>query len=319
MRASTEVPLWVGDDLLTRFPAISLSINEVMKNIKTHAAWMTAGLVMLAANACLAQQEISIPLDAKAPQALQLKAYWFPLAATSSNEPSAKKPAVVLLHGCGGLYNKQGGLSSRYSEYVTVLHEAGMHALLLDSLTTRGEKEICTQKTEQRQVTQVQRRQDALAALAWLAAQPPVNANQLGLLGWSNGGSTVLAATNTQHPVVRQANSNAAFAVAYYPGCAADLQRGYQTSTRLLMLLGASDDWTPAEPCERLAQTALGVRPEVVTYPGAFHGFDGTAPLRVRHDVPNGVNPGRGVTVGTNAQAREQSFARLKAFLSAQK
>jgi dienelactone hydrolase len=293
-------------------------MNQVMKIMKTQTKRMLTGLLMCAANIALAQQEITIPADTKAPQGLQLKAYWFPVAATS-NETTAKKPAVVLLHGCGGLYDRKGGLSSRYTEYITVLHDAGMHALVLDSLTTRGEKELCTQKVGQRKVTQVDRRQDALAALAWLAAQPQVNASQLGLLGWSNGGSTVLAATNSQHPVVRQASSTAAFAVAYYPGCAADLQRGYQTSTRLLMLLGASDDWTPAEPCERLAQTAAGVRPEVVTYAGAFHGFDGTAPLRVRKDVPNGVNPGQGVTVGTNPQAREQSFARLKTFLSAQK
>jgi dienelactone hydrolase len=293
-------------------------MDHSMNNINTRATWMVAGLLMWVANASLAQQEINIPAEPKAPQGLQLKAYWFPLPA-ASNELPAKKPAVVLLHGCGGLYDKKGALSSRYTEYVTVLHGAGMHALLLDSLTTRGEKELCTQKTGQRQVTQVHRRQDALAALTWLAAQPQVDASQLGLLGWSNGGSTVLAATNANHPVVRQASIAPAFAVAYYPGCAADLQRGYQTTTRLLMLLGASDDWTPAEPCERLAKTAAGVRPEVVTYPGAFHGFDGTAPLRVRKDVPNGVTPGQGVTVGTNAQAREQSFARLKAFLAAQK
>jgi dienelactone hydrolase len=280
---------------------------------------VVATSLMLLACSASAQQEVTIPADAKSPQGLQLKAYWFAVPAEKNDEGLPKKPAVVLLHGCGGLYDRKGELSKRYTEYVSVLHGVGMHALVLDSLSTRGEKELCTQKIGQRRVTQVDRRQDALAALAWLAEQPQVNAGKLGLLGWSNGGSTVLAATNVSHPAVRQASYTAAFAVAYYPGCTADTQRGYQTQTRLLMLLGASDDWTPAEPCERLAQTALGVRPEVVSYPGAFHGFDGTAALRVRKDVPNGVNPGQGVTVGTNALAREQSFQRLKAFLAAQK
>jgi dienelactone hydrolase len=270
------------------------------------------------ASSARAQQEISIPADPKVPQGLQLRAYWFVASASASGEASAKKPAVVLLHGCGGLYDRKGGLSSRYTEYVSTLHAVGMHALVLDSLTTRGEKELCTQKIGQRRITQVDRRQDALAALTWLAALPEVDASKLGLLGWSHGGSTVLAATNASHPVVGQASYTASFAVAYYPGCSADTQRGYQTKTRLLMLLGASDDWTPAEPCERLAETAKGVRPEVVSYPGAFHGFDGTSALRVRKDVPNGVNPGQGVTVGTNPLAREQSFVRLKAFLSSQ-
>lgn len=281
----------------------------------SYSLWIASVCLLFAATAS-AQQEISIPADPKSSQGLQLKAYWFALA---PDESQAKKPAVVLLHGCGGLYDRKGELASRYTEYITVLHAAGIHALVLDSLTTRGEKELCTQKTGQRRVTQVQRRQDALAALTWLAAQPAVDASKLGLLGWSNGGSTVLAATNGNHSVVRQATHTAVFAVAYYPGCAADLQRGYQTNTRLLMLLGESDDWTPAAECQRLAESATGVRPEVVTYPGAFHGFDGTAALRVRKDVPNGVNPGQGVTVGSNPQAREQSFARLKAFLLAQK
>ncbi len=289
-----------------------------MKRIQIRSTGVAIGLMLLAVTAG-AQQEITIPADAKAPQGLQLKAYWFAAPTATNDEPSSKKPAVVLLHGCGGLYDRKGGLSSRYIEYVGVLHSVGMHALVLDSLTTRGEKELCTQKIGQRRITQVDRRQDALSALAWLAAQPQVDTSKLGLLGWSHGGSTVLAATNASHPAVREASHTATFAVAYYPGCSADTQRGYQTHARLLMLLGASDDWTPAEPCERLGETATGVRPEVVSYPGAFHGFDGTAALRVRKDVPNGVNPGQGVTVGGNAQAREQSFLRLKAFLSAQK
>ena len=43
----------------------------------------------------------------------------------------------------------------------------------------------------------------------------------------------MLAATDVSHPAVRQASPKAAFAVAYYPECTADTQRGYQTHTRL--------------------------------------------------------------------------------------
>lgn len=240
-----------------------------------------------------------------------LNGWWF---AAPGAEP-AVRPAVVLLHGCGGIHDRQGQLARRYLDYVGLLHRQGMHALVLDSLTSRGEKELCTQTIGTRKVTQAQRRGDALAALRWLARQPGVDASRLGLLGWSNGGSTVLAATNETHRQVRGAEVHAAFAVAFYPGCTAELRRGYRTSTRVLLLLGASDDWTPAEPCERLARDAQGVAPQVVSYPGAFHGFDGTAPVRQRKDVPNGVRPGQGVTVGANAQAREQALQRLQAFL----
>ncbi len=240
-----------------------------------------------------------------------LNGWWF---VAPGAEPTAR-PAVVLLHGCGGIHDRHGQLARRYLDYVHLLHRQGMHALVLDSLTPRGEKELCTQTIGTRKVTQAQRRDDALAALRWLARQPGVDASRLGLLGWSNGGSTVLAATNETHRQVRSAELHAAFAVAFYPGCTAELRRGYRTSTRVLLLLGASDDWTPAEPCERLARDAQGVAPQVVSYPGAFHGFDGTAPVRQRKDVPNGVHPGQGVTVGANPQAREQALLRLQEFL----
>jgi hypothetical protein len=38
-------------------------------------------------------------------------------------------------------------------------------------------------------------------------------------------------------------------------------------------------------------------------------------PLRVRKDVPNGVNPGKGVTVGSNSVAREKAYAEVVEFL----
>jgi len=34
--------------------------------------------------------------------------------------------------------------------------------------------------------------------------------------------------------------------------------------------------------------------------------------------VPNGVNPGKGVTVAVNPVAREDAYARVKAFLEAE-
>jgi hypothetical protein len=37
--------------------------------------------------------------------------------------------------------------------------------------------------------------------------------------------------------------------------------------------------------------------------------------LRVRKDVPNGVNPGQGVHVGPNPAARRDAYARLLVLL----
>ncbi len=259
--------------------------------------------------------------------AIALRAFWFAAPAGHGDDrrveegPQGRRPAVALLHGCGGPYGRGGRLARRYTDHVALLHSLGMGALVVDSLGARGEKELCTQKIGERAVTQADRRRDALAALAWLADQPGVDAGRLGLLGWSNGGSTVLAATNLNHPEVKGAATRASFAVAFYPGCEAERRRGYAADTPLLLLLGGSDDWTPPGPCLRLAQDTQGAaKPQWALYPGAFHGFDGDTPPRLRKDVPNGAkNPGQGVTVGGDPQARALSRARLLAFLAAQR
>jgi dienelactone hydrolase len=61
------------------------------------------------------------------------------------------------------------------------------------------------------------------------------------------------------------------------------------------------------------------VKPQIESYAGAYHGFDSTAPPRVRKDVPGGVHPGQGVTVGGNPQALKRSRERLLRFLEAVK
>ena len=237
-----------------------------------------------------------------------LPGHWFaaPGAATA--------PAMLLLHGCGGLHDRQGRLERRYVDAAAQLNSLGVHALVVDSLTPRGERELCTQAVGTRQVTQQQRRRDALGALSWLAAQPAVDAARIGLLGWSNGGSSVLAATNTGHPEVRAAQVRPSLAVAYYPGCAAELQRGYRPVAPLLLLLGEADDWTAAAPCKALAAQA-GPAVQFEAYAGAFHGFDGQSPPRLRKDVPGGTNPGQGVHVGADPQARSAAALRLEQFI----
>jgi len=273
---------------------------------------------------------VSVPsLDRLGGAPLPLPATWFAASLPADAKPA---PALVLLHGCGGLHEQprgnaasqagaapHRGLAPRYTELAAQLNAMGIHALVTDSLTPRGEDELCTQRTGQRRVTQVNRRRDALGALAWLAAQPGVDGQRLGLLGWSNGGSTVLAATNLAHPEVQRAAVRPSAAIAYYPGCEAEAARGYRPSAPLLMLLGEADDWTAAAPCKAMAAAARATPPVPVpqweAYEGAYHGFDGTAPVRLRRDVPNGVRPGRGVHVGAQPEARAAARARLERFL----
>lgn len=224
---------------------------------------------------------------------------------------------VVALHGCGGLYATRGArlgqLNARHQAMADLLLAQGYAVVFPDSLTPRSETELCTQKIGSRKIDQIERRADALGALAWVAAQPWAAGQRTALLGWSHGGSAVLAATDRTRADVRAAAIQPAVAIAFYPGCAAALKSGYQPSAPLVMLVAEKDDWTPPGPCVALGQA---VKVEVNVYAESYHGFDSpTGQVVLRTDVPNGVNPGQGVHVGPNQAARELALARVRALL----
>lgn len=271
---------------------------------------VAAALWLLSAtSAAGAQENVSFPsFDGAGNAPVVLTGFFFPAAASPA-------PVVALFHGCSGAYDRGGELAGRFREYAALFNRLGMHALVVDSFTARYERELCTQHIGKRRVTQANRRLDALGAVAYLAERRDVDAGHIGLVGWSNGGSTVIAATNLRHRDVAAQAVRPAFAIAFYPGCEADLRRGYEPSGPLLMLVGQADDWTPAGPCRALARESADPKPEIEGYAGAYHGFDSEAPVRLRKDVPNGVNPGQGVHVGGNAAAYRASRERLLKFL----
>ena len=271
---------------------------------------VVAVVASLLATLAAAEERVSFPsFDGAGNAPVVLSGYFFAAA-------TAPAPAIAMFHGCGGAYEKSGALSRRMHQYAELFNGLGMHVLVVDSLTARYEKELCTQRTGTRRVTQANRRLDALGAIAYLADRADVDAKRIGMIGWSNGGSTVLSASNLHHRDVAAAVVKPAFAIAFYPGCESDLKRGYSPVAPLLMLVGQLDDWTPAAPCVALAKSVSEMRPEIAVYPGAWHGFDSDAPVRLRKDVPNGVNPGQGVHVGGNPAAWRASRDRVVRFLA---
>jgi dienelactone hydrolase len=269
-------------------------------------ARVCAGALLAVAGWAARATEVSMP----GPAGVTLKAEW--LAA----DAAGPLPVVLALHGCGGLYNGKGQLAARYRDYAQWLNQRGYHALMLDSFGSRGLGSQCSTRYGARSVTVGTRRQDALAALEWLRAQPRVDAARVALLGWSNGATTALAVLDTARGDVPAL----AGAVAFYPGCGGLEKRAAALSTRvpLLMLLGSADDWTPPAPCRQLAAAQQAKGHGDVTlreYAGAYHGFDGTDAVRFRTDVPNGTSRD-GVHQGGNAAARAQALAELDGFLS---
>ncbi len=266
---------------------------------------------LAAAHAAPALQRVDLPLQ---PSGLALRAHWLPA------DGAERRPAVLALHGCGGLYAKGGALAERYRETAERLHAAGYAVLMPDSFGSRGLRDVCQTRYRDRSVDVAQRVQDARAALAWLAAQPQVDARRIGVLGWSNGATTTLNLLEQRRTHPEPGEPAIAGAAVFYPGCGPLAKRqAVLEAAPLLMLLGALDDWTPAQPCVDFARSLQarsgGSDITVQVYDNSYHGFDGTAPVRLRADVPNGTSP-EGVHQGGNPEARAQSLVVLDAFWS---
>ncbi|MBT9513530.1 MAG: dienelactone hydrolase family protein [Acidovorax sp.] len=269
------------------------------------------GLAAACAGAAPALQRVDLP---PLPSGTVLRAHWLPA------EGAERRPAVLALHGCGGLYAKGGGLAERYRETAERLHAAGYAVLMPDSFGSRGLREICQTRYRERSVDVAQRVLDARAALAWLAAQPQVDARRIGVLGWSNGATTTLNLLEQRRLHPDPGEPAIAGAAVFYPGCGPLAKRqAVLEAAPLVMLLGALDDWTPAQPCVDFARSLQarggGSDVTVQVYADSHHGFDGTAPVRLRADVPNGTSR-EGVHQGGNPEARTQSLAVLDAFWS---
>jgi len=224
-----------------------------------------------------------------------------------------------MLHGCSGLWAKDGEPTSSYAFWAGHFRDRGYVALLVDSFGPRGEKEICTQ-ARRRVSPATDRPQDAHAALRWLAARRDVEAGRIVLMGWSNGGSTVLHGLKPDAPGRPKEGPRFRAGVAFYPGCAALAKAAYGPTAPLLIQAGGADDWTPARHCEALAAKSPPGTIEIDVYPGAHHGFDRAGSrLRERPGVRNPNRPGGlGATVGAHPGAREKAIARVTAWVERQ-
>jgi dienelactone hydrolase len=242
------------------------------------------------------------------------------------HEGDAPRPAVVLMHGCSGLLNRQGRIIPLYRAWMRALFAQGFDVLAVDSAASRGFGQTCTAGPDRIRMWR-DRPKDAYAALAWLQAQPHVTADRIALMGWSQGGGVVLLSINNKS-IGRPAGLAQDFktAVAFYPGACSDkLQskpftevepQSWTTSLPLLVLFGAADNWTPLPPCQAFIDgaKARGNPVELKVYPNAGHAFD--APDLPRTELPayrsgNGPVP----VIATDPEARADAFPRVLEFL----
>ena len=228
-------------------------------------------------------------------------------------------PAIVALHGCAGLFGKDGLPSARHADWGERWATAGYVVLFPDSYGSRGLGPQC--KTAERSIHPGRERvDDANAALHFLIGRADIDAKQISLVGWSNGGSTALYAVQPRNsPTKANGGADFARAIAFYPGCRTPLETArWRTRLPLLILVGAADDWTPAAPCVDLiaAAKAKNEPAEIFTYPDAYHDFDHpNMPVHTVEGLAFTADGDGQAHTGTNPEARANAIERVMEFL----
>jgi dienelactone hydrolase len=218
----------------------------------------------------------------------------------------ATQPSIVALHGCAGPWAK------RDDSWALYLASQGHAVLLPDSFGARGLGSQC-KASKHGASAYGARRQDALAAAKWLQAQHFAPQNGVLLLGWSDGGTTVLA-TIAAAPDLPPGLILGA--VAFYPACTLTARNtAWHNSAPLLILMGAADDWTPPAPCQELARRNLNINLKL--FPGAYHDFD--VPNDPVHEISglHYTKDGSGEAhAGENPAGRTQALQMVPAFFA---
>ena len=208
--------------------------------------------------------------------------FGLPLAST------AKVPVVLILHGSGGV-------DGRGAFYAKALQEAGIATLEI-TMFPRGGRPKAGQRATM---------PHAAAALKWLAAQPNVDAQRLGVMGFSwGGGMTIMMSSElVQERLGKDVPKPAAFAP-FYPVCSNQVRNlvnpnnpFYNAHTQMsaapmLIHVGTRDDYEEGErPCDALVAMWPAAAREHATVryvEGATHGFDGQKPMEFKDEFARG-------------------------------
>lgn len=230
-------------------------------------------------------------------------------------------PAVVMMHGCSGLYRKNGDIQINLAAWIDRFVAWGYLVLAVDGFTPRGFRSMCAKR--KRPLDAIDDRPfDAYGGLAWLVRQPFVRTGRVALVGWSNGAMATLSGMRSDRAEHFGKTLRFKAAAAFYPGCITLRKRtdgAYRPYAPLLVMVGLADNWTYPKPCLELMGAArdAGAPVEIVGYEGAWHAFDHPGLKRRTRTARDDrwKSKERTVTIGSNPAARDAAIARLRAWL----
>ncbi len=184
-------------------------------------------------------------------------------------------PAVILLHGSGGL----GGAGSPIDEWSRELNQLGVAAFTVDSFAGRA---ITSTLIDQTQLGRLNMAADAYRGLELLAKHPRIDATRIAVMGFSRGGQSALYSAMTRLYQAKGPSNGLRFAahVAFYPDCMTAYRNDADvTGAPIRILQGEADNYDPIAPCRDYAArlSAAGRDVKLIEFPDAQHAFDSPA------------------------------------------
>lgn len=253
---------------------------------------------------------------------------------------TARIPAVVLIHGSGGV-------GANVDAWAHALNSMGIAALILDTFTGRG---ISQTITDQSQLSSFSMIVDAYKGLELLFRHPRIDPERIAVMGFSKGGvASLYSSMKRFQRLWGTPGIEFAAYISFYTRCDAPLLEDEIVSDRPIRLFhGSVDDYVPVEPnrCYVDRLKCAGKDVQLIVYEGARHAFDNplyppvlslpdavvTTNCRREEKQPGNIinlDTGktftwkdacvtRGATVGFDPRASEQAMKTVSDFLRSQ-
>jgi len=235
--------------------------------------------------------------------------------AATAKASETRVPAVVIVHGTGGM-------DAKGPMYAQALNAVGIATLEVDLWSPRGLAGGANARPKHVNETLP----DAFGALAYLSAHPRIDGQRVGVMGFSWGGVvSMLTADKSYATALSRGGLRFAAHAAFYPICFAyNRVPGYPfrdlTGAPIYIMTGADDKYDDdPNMCSRLIDTLPREQQSFIklkVYPGAEHGFNNLDAPRIYQDPYH--HQGRGGTGGStpNPSARVDSVREVVEFFT---